>query len=63
MRDRVWVGRGRERERKRERERERDIESEAGSRLPAVSVEPDTGLEPTNREIVRSGAEVERLTD
>ena len=29
-----------------------DPESEAGSRLRAVSTEPDAGLEPTNREIV-----------
>ena len=48
----------------RERERERqsvsgggtegegDTESEAGSRLRTVSTEPDTGLEPTNREIM-----------
>ena len=33
-------------------EREGDTESEAGSRLSAVSTEPDMGLEPTNREIV-----------
>ena len=33
-------------------EREGDTESEAGSRLPAVSTEPDVGLELTNREIV-----------
>ena len=33
-------------------EREGDTESEAGSRLPAVSTEPDTGLEPTNHEIM-----------
>ena len=33
-------------------EREGDTESEAGSRLRAVSTEPDTGLELTNREIV-----------
>ena len=32
-------------------ERERGTESEAGSRLRAVSTEPDAGLEPTNREI------------
>ena len=31
---------------------ERDIESEAGSRLQAVSTEPDVGLEPTDREIM-----------
>ena len=36
----------------REREREGDTEFEAGSRLPAASTEPDTGLEPTNREVV-----------
>ena len=33
-------------------EREGDTESETGSRLLAVSTEPDAGLEPTNREIV-----------
>ena len=33
-------------------EREGDTESEAGSRLRAISPEPDTGLEPTDREIV-----------
>ena len=32
-------------------EGEGDTEPEAGSRLRAVSTEPDTGLEPTNREI------------
>ena len=32
-------------------EREGDTESEAGSRLWAVSTEPDVGLEPTNCEI------------
>ena len=32
-------------------EREGDTESEAGSRLPAVSTEPDAGLELTDREI------------
>ena len=31
-----------------EREREKDTESEAGSRLSAVSTEPNEGLEPTN---------------
>ena len=30
----------------------RDTESEAGSRLQAVSTEPDAGLELTNREIM-----------
>ena len=33
-------------------EREGDIESKAGSRLRAVSTEPDVGLELTNREIM-----------
>ena len=33
-------------------EREGDTESETGSRLPAISPEPDTGLEPIDREIV-----------
>ena len=44
----------REREQGRGRERERggDTESKAGSRLPAVSIEPDMGLELTNRELV-----------
>ena len=32
--------------------REGDTESEAGSRLRAVSTEPDAGLELTNREIM-----------
>ena len=35
-----------------QREREGDTESEAGSRLPAVSTEPNTGLELTNWEIM-----------
>ena len=33
-------------------EREGDTESEAGSRLRAVSTEPDEGLELPNREIM-----------
>ena len=33
-------------------EREGDTESEAGSRLQAVSTEPDKGLELTTREIM-----------
>ena len=33
-------------------EREEDTESETGSRLRAVSPEPDAGLEPTDREIM-----------
>ena len=32
--------------------RKGDTDSEAGSRLQAVSTEPDAGLECTNREIV-----------
>ena len=48
----------RERERHRvqagvlDREREGDPESEAGSRLQAVSTEPDAGLEPMNHAIM-----------
>ena len=42
-------------------EREGDTESETGSRLWAVSTEPDAGLELTDREIV-TWAEVGRLT-
>ena len=48
--------RDRERETKHEegrgRERERDTEPEAGSRLRAVSTEPNAGLEPTTHEIM-----------
>ena len=33
-------------------EREGDTEPETGSRLRAVSIEPNTGLEPTDREIM-----------
>ena len=33
-------------------EREGDTEPEAGSRLRAVSTEPDAGLEPTNRDVI-----------
>ena len=43
-------------------EREEDTESETGSRLWAVSTEPDTGLELTDRKIMTS-AEVGRPTD
>ena len=43
-------------------ERERDTESEAGSRLRAVSTEPDAGPEPTIREIM-TWARVGRLTN
>ena len=42
----------RERESRAGAEREGDTESEAGSRLGAVSTEMDAGLEPVNREIV-----------
>ena len=45
-----------------EAEREGDTESEAGSRLWAVSTEPDAGLELINREIM-TRAEVGRSTD
>ena len=41
-----------EREWGRGREREGDTESEAGSRLRAISPEPDAGLELTDREMV-----------
>ena len=43
-------------------EREGDTESEAGSRLGAVSTEPDAGLALTNRKIM-TRAEVGRLTN
>ena len=43
-------------------DREGDTESETGSRLWAVSTEPDTGLELTDCEIM-TWAEVGRLTD
>ena len=43
-------------------EKEGDTESETGSRLWAVSPEPDAGLELTDREIM-TWAEVGRLTD
>ena len=62
----------REKERKGERRRqsmsregaesEGDTESKAGSRLWAVSTEPDLGLKLTNSEIM-TRAEVGRLTD
>ena len=35
-----------------EEQREGDAESEAGSRIPAVSTEPDTGLKSPKRKIV-----------
>ena len=43
-------------------EREGDIEHEAGSRLWAISTEPDAGLELTSREIM-TWAEVGCLTN
>ena len=52
-RDRAWTGKG---------QREGDTESETGSRLWAVSTEPDAGLELTDREIM-TWAEVSGLTD
>ena len=45
-----------------QREREGDTESKAGSRLRAVSTEPDAGLELTDSEIV-TWAEVGSSTD
>ena len=42
-RDRVRAG---------EEQRDRETQSEAGSRLRAVSTEPDVGLEPMIREIM-----------
>ena len=52
-RDRAWMGEG---------QREGDTESETGSRLWAVSTEPDAGLELTDRKIM-TWAEVGRTTD
>ena len=52
QRGRTWAGEG---------QREEDPESEAGSRLRAVSTEPDVELEPPNLEIM-TWAEVGRLT-
>ena len=43
-------------------EREGDTESETGSRLRAISTEPDAGLELTDHEIT-TWAEVGHLTD
>ena len=54
--------RDRESKQARGREREGDTESEAGSRLRAVSTGSITGLELTDREIT-TWAEVGRLTD
>ena len=47
-----FEGGGRERMCGGEAEREGDTESEAGSRLRAVSTEPDAGLELTSHEIM-----------
>ena len=47
---------------RRGREREGVTESKGGSRLWAVSTEPDEGLEPTDRDIM-TWAKVRRLTD
>ena len=52
-RDRAWTGEG---------QRERETESETGSRLWAISPEPDTGLELMDHEIM-TWAEVSGLTD
>ena len=52
-RDKAWGGEG---------QREKETQSEAGSRLWAVSTEPDTGLEPTDRETM-TWAEVRHSTD
>ena len=43
-------------------EREGDTESEAGSRLQAISTEPNAGFELTNHKIM-TRAEVRRSTD
>ena len=53
LRDRAQVEEG---------QRERETDSEAGSRLQAVSTEPHTGLKPTNCEIM-TRAKVSHLTD
>ena len=53
QRDRAWAGEG---------QRERETESEAGSRLQAVTTEPNSGLEVTDLEIM-IWAEVRRSTD
>ena len=51
-RDRAWVG---------EEQREGDTDSKAGSRLPAVSTEPEAGIDLKNYEIM-TWAEVWGLT-
>ena len=45
-----------------EGQRENETESEAGSRLWALSIQPDVGLEPTNYEIM-TWAKVRHLTE
>ena len=52
----------RDRETEHKQGRGRDTESEPGSRLRAVSTEPDAGLELMDREIM-TRAQVRRLTD
>ena len=54
--------RDRETECEQGRGREKETEHEAGSRLRAVSTEPDVGLELTNHEIM-TWAEVRHLTN
>ena len=44
-------------------ERKGDTESEAGSRLRAISTEPYVGLEPTNREIMTRAKSDAQLTE
>ena len=44
-------------------EREEDTKSEAGSRLLAVSTEPDVGLKLTDCEIAQCGARSHRVRD
>ena len=58
----MLIFRGRENESIRGAEIKGDTGSKAGSRLFAVSTEPDAGLEPTNQEIMTS-AKVRHLTD
>ena len=57
-----WEREERERISGRRPEREEDTESEAASRLWAISTEPDAGLELTNHEIM-TWAEVGCLTE
>ena len=46
-----------------ERDGDTESESEAGSRLRAVSTEPDVGLEPTNHEIMTQAKVGTQLTE